>query len=240
MNGTPKKVDPIAWERRLARIERWRRPLITPWDRIRAWANAMAIDHAFARMFYLNKHRVGTRAWRSAQPLPHQLRAFARQGGKSVVSLRGGQTFGSLPLEIETCREAGLVFENFVLRSRSLPSRKDLLKLATLFETLAYPVLFHCKSGADRAGFVSALYLALAEGAPVAEARRQLGLRYGHIRQSKTGVLDAFFDAYERETGGSVPLRKWIETGYDPAKITREFRSESWASWLVDKVLARE
>ena len=40
------------------------------------------------------------------------------------------------------------------------------------------------------------LYLILMEGRPVEEAMRQLTWRFGHIRAGKTGVLDAFFEAY--------------------------------------------
>jgi hypothetical protein len=126
------------------------------------------------------------------------------------------------------------------MRSRSLPTRDDLVRAARLFETLERPVLFHCKSGADRAGFVAALWLALAEGVPVARARRQLSLRYGHVRQGKTGVLDAFFDAYEADTGGATPLLDWIRESYDRDALMAGFRARGWGNLLVDRVLARE
>ncbi|MEM1344422.1 MAG: sulfur transferase domain-containing protein [Pseudomonadota bacterium] len=226
--------------RRRERLARWRAPLASRWDRLRAWISMIAVDHGIFRLLYLNRHRVGERAWRAAQPAPHQLRAFARAGGRTVVSLRGGQAFGSLPLEVEACEIAGLNYHNFVLRSRSLPTREELLAASALFERLEYPVLFHCKSGADRAGFMAALYLVIAEGRPVAEARRQLALRFGHIRQGKTGVLDAFFDAYERETQGQVGLAEWIATTYDRERITAEFHATGWGVWLVDRVLGRE
>ena len=158
-----------------------------------------------------------------------------------MVTLRGGQTFGSLPLERETCEAEGLAFRSFVLRSRGLPSRKELVELRDLIGTLEEPVLFHCKSGADRAGLMAALWLTLAENRPVAEARRQLSLKFGHIRQSKTGVLDAFFDTYEREGAAKgMDLASWIDTGYDPDEITERFRSSGWARVLVDRILKRE
>ncbi|MEM9147702.1 MAG: tyrosine-protein phosphatase [Pseudomonadota bacterium] len=227
-------------KRRQRRIARWERPLVTRWDRLVAWVNMLFVDHGVFRLVYLNLHSVGQRAFRAAQPAPADLRAFARRGGRSVVSLRGGQFFGSLPLEKETCTEAGLTFRTFVLRSRALPSRQELLDACALFETLEYPVLFHCKSGADRAGFMAAIYLALAEDVPVAEARRQLSLRFGHIRQGKTGVLDAFFDAYEAETGGTVPLIDWIKTDYDPERVMQSHKASGWGTWLTDRLLRRE
>lgn len=232
--------DSAFQRRRARRMARWNRPLATRWDRIRAWTNMILVDHGVFRFLYLNLHPVGARAWRAAQPAPHQIRAFARAGGRSVVSLRGGQFFGSLPLEREACAAAGLAFHRFVLRSRSLPTREELLDADRLFDRLDYPVLFHCKSGADRAGFMAALYLVLAEGRPVADARRQLSLRYGHVRQGPTGVLDAFFDAYERDTGGATPLRDWIATAYDREAVAASHRATRWGRLVTDRLLGRE
>jgi protein tyrosine phosphatase (PTP) superfamily phosphohydrolase (DUF442 family) len=181
-------------------------------------------DNGMVRLAFPNLHQVADGVWRGGQPTPGQLRAFARRGGRSVVSLRAGRGFGSLPLEIDACREAGLTYHNLVIRSRRLPSREELRAAACLFETMERPVLLHCMSGADRSGFALALFLMLAENRPVAEARRQLSLRYGHIRYSKTGVLDAFFDAYQRDTARRpMPLIEWIETRYDATQIAAAF-----------------
>ena len=232
------KIDPSEARRR--RLDRWRRPLVTRWDRIRAWVNMLVIDHAALRFVYVNLHHISDRAQRSAQPFPHHIRRFARDGGRTVVSLRGGQTFGSLPLEKEACEKAGLTFVNFVLRSRSLPSVEELHQAHDLIRTLDYPVLFHCKSGADRAGFMSVLYLVWGEGVPVREAMGQLSLRYGHIRQGKTGVLDAFFEQYLADTDGEIPLLEWIDTRYDRDAIMSGFRASSLGSLISDRLLRRE
>lgn len=227
--------------RRQQRLDRWRRPLVTPWDRLRAWANMIFVDHGFFRMIYLNLHPVSARAWRSAQPTPYQVRALARRGLRTVVSLRGGQSFGSLPLEEAACREAGLNFETFVMRSREIPTVDEIRALRALFARLEYPVLFHCKSGADRAGMMAALYLVLHEGRTVAEARKQLHLRFGHIRQGKTGVLGAFFDAYERDhPDGDVPLADWVETRYDRKAVAQSFRPLGLGVFATDRLLRRE
>ena len=228
-------------DRRQKRLDRWRRPLVTRWDRLRAWTNMVFVDHGFFRMVYLNLHRVSERAWRSAQPTPYQIRLLARRGIRTVVSLRGGQSFGSLPLEIEACREAGVHFETFVMRSRAIPTKDEIRAMKALFRRLEYPVLFHCKSGADRAGMMAAMYLVLHEGRTVAEARRQLHLRFGHVRHGKTGVLGAFFDAYERDhPDGAVPLSEWVETRYDPKAITEGFRPLGIGVFATDRLLRRE
>ena len=59
-------------------------------------------------------------------------------------------------------------------------------------------MLMHCKSGADRAGLMSVLYRFLHEGVPLKEAKKELSLKYGHIRQAHTGILDYFFETLPR------------------------------------------
>jgi len=102
-------------------------------------------------------------------------------------------------------------------------------------------MIVHCKSGADRAGMMAALYLALHEGRPVAEARRQLSLAYGHFSRGPTGVLDAFFDAYEADQpDGAMALMDWVETRYDQQAVTAAFKTGAFQSLLTDSVLRRE
>lgn len=241
LNSSDQSARAAARLRRQQKLDRWRRPLVTKRDRLAAWADMVFVDHGFFRMIYLNLHQITAGAWRSAQPTPYQIRRLARRGLRSVVSLRGGQSFGSLPLEIEACKEMGLNFETFVLRSRDLPTVEEIQGARELFQRLEYPVLFHCKSGADRVGMMSALFLALHEGVPVVEARRQLSLRFGHFCIAKTGVLDALFDAYERDSpAGDMPFMEWVETRYDRDAITAEFKPWRLGNFLTDTLLHRE
>lgn len=239
--ATDPQMTPDALADRQARLDRWRRKLTSPRDRRAAWLDMVFKDHAFFRMAYLNRHEIAPGVFRSAQPLPYQIAAMAQRGLKTVVNLRGGQSYGSLPLEVEACDQHGVRFETFVLRSRAIPSVEDIRAAKALFDRIEKPVLFHCKSGADRAGMMSALYLALAEGRPVTQARRQLSLRYGHFSRGPTGVLDAFFDAYEADQpDGEMPLMEWVETRYDQAAITAAFRAGAMETFLTETVLRRE
>ena len=198
-------------------------------------------DHGVFRLAYANRARVSADLWRSAQPSPGQIAAFARAGGRTVVNLRGGREHGSWPLQREACERHGLALVDFVLRSREAPARETVLALPALFATLRYPVLVHCKSGADRAGLFAALFLLLREGATVAEARRQLSLRFGHFRFAKTGILDAFLDAYESEgEERGIGLVEWAERIYDPEALGRRFRTGFWSSLLADRLIRRE
>jgi protein tyrosine/serine phosphatase len=101
--------------------------------------------------------------------------------------------------------------------------------------------VLHCKSGADRVGFLAALYLMVHEGRPADEAMRQLSLRYGHFRFAKTGILDAFFERYRLEgEAQGVAFLEWVERTYDPDALQREFRPRFWSDFMVDRIMRRE
>ncbi len=215
--------------------------LATRSGRFKAWLDLIFVDHGFIRLVYLNRHHVGSGLWRAAQPAPADFRRFAARGGRSVVNLRGGRELGAWPLEQEACEAAGLALYELPFRTRQAPSKETVRAAADLFARIEYPALIHCKSGADRTGFAAALYLILREGRTVAEAKRQLLLRYGHMRASRAGILDAFFDRY-REDGEArgMALLDWVETRYDPDALKRSFRPQTWASVLYDWILRRE
>ncbi len=225
----------------MARIARWDRPISGPVGRAHAWANMLLVDHGVFRLIYPNRVQVSDLLWRSSQPSPGQIAWFAAQGGRTVVNLRAGREYGSWPLQREACERHGLRLVEFVLRSREAPSRETLLGAREFFEGLEYPILVHCKSGADRAGLFAALFLLITKEAPVAEARKQLSLRFGHFRFAKTGILDAFLDAYEE--GGEakgLSFLDWVERGYEPASLTERFRPRFWSAMLADRIIRRE
>ena len=203
--------------------------------------DTLFVDHGVFRLLYLNKHRLGANAWRSAQPAPHNIRALARQGVRTIVNLRGERLCGSYWLEREACERHGIKLVNFQVRSRMAPPREQIAAAAALFDSVEYPMLMHCKSGADRVGLMSVLYRFLKEGAPMEEAQRQLSFRYGHIKQADTGILDRFFESYiEYNRRHPIAFLDWVNTVYDPEELKRSFRAQGWARRLVDQVLRRE
>lgn len=205
------------------------------------YGDMLLVDHGIFRLVYLNRHKLGRDAWRSAQPAPHQLRAIAALGVKTVVNLRGERVCGGYYLEEAACARLGLKLENYQVRSRAAPSKDELLGARDLFQRVTYPILLHCKSGADRAGLMSTLYLICHEGVPVAEARHQLAARFGHFRQSDTGILDFFFERYLEDNARSpMDFFAWVENVYDPDELKSQFKAKSWANFLTNRVLRRE
>lgn len=206
-----------------------------------SYLDMLFVDHGIFRFLYVNRHALDDRAYRSAQPAPHHIRQFARQGVRTIVNLRGERLCGSYWLEQEACRRHGIELVNYQVRSRAAPSREELRGARELFERIDYPMLMHCKSGSDRAGLMSVLYRHLRLGVPMEEAIKELSLRYGHFRQAETGVLDAFFERYIADTKlRPMPFFEWVETIYDPDELKRNFQSKGWANRLVNSVLRRE
>jgi protein tyrosine/serine phosphatase len=217
---------------RLSRKERWD-----------AWLNLLFVDFSIIRAAFWNLHEIVPGVWRAAQPMPHHLRWAKRHGIKTIVNLRGRRdNCGSYIMEREACREVGLTLVDFPIRSRQPLERPTLLAALELFDKLEYPILIHCKSGADRAGFMSTLYMYLKGGQTLRQAmKKQLSLRYGHLKQAKTGVIDYFFERYLADNEKSpISLRDWVSTVYDRAALQKDFR-QSWVAGLViDYILRRE
>jgi protein tyrosine/serine phosphatase len=226
---------------RVAAVERSPQWVRRIFGRLFWYADMLVIDHGIFRLVYVNQHRLSKEAWRSAQPAPHHIRALRRRGLRTIVNLRGERLCGSYWLEQAICERKGIKLVNFMIRSRAAPTREQIKGARDLFERVEYPMLMHCKSGADRVGMMSALYKIFRGGAPVAEARRELSLRYGHIRQADTGVLDRFFEKYlEDNKRQPMPFLEWVDTVYDADALKAEFHASGWARRLVDEVLKRE
>lgn len=213
------------------------------WARFKAWLNTLFVDHAIFRFFFNVRKEIAPGVYRSSHPMPYQLRAAARAGVKTVINLRGsGSNLGSNQLEWDAAQHCGLKVFHFAIGSRDVPEPAKVLGLARAFEQVEYPLWFHCKSGADRAGFAATLYQLLRGGKSLLEARRELSLwRHGHVRQAKTGILDHFFDCYaEAHARTGIGFLDWVCTDYDREAVRRSFHEQWWASVVVDRILRRE
>jgi protein tyrosine/serine phosphatase len=210
--------------------------------RLRAWLDMHLVDHGAIRAIYSNFYDLGGGMYRSSQPSPAQLRKYQRKFGlRSVVNLRGDHGYGSYAMEKEACATLGITLHDVRLYSRTPPEVEEVHAMDELFKSIEYPALLHCKSGADRAGIGAALYRILHLGHPVEEAMTELGWKYGHFKQAKTGVLDFFFATYvARNARSPIGFLEWVDTEYSRLELESRFHEEGWASLIVDKVLHRE
>jgi protein tyrosine phosphatase (PTP) superfamily phosphohydrolase (DUF442 family) len=219
----------------------YRGDLVSKAGRRNAWMDALFVDHAVLRLGWTNFATVQPGVlYRANHPLPGHLRRYVQAVGlRSVINLRGQCANGSDALSREAAGRLGLEFYDMALESRGAPQRVRIMRLAEIYRTMARPGLIHCKSGADRAGLAAALYV-LIEGGSSAQALAQLSWRFGHIKQSNTGILDAFIATYAREAEGRVGFLDWVEHMYDETDLRARFRSRSLARFVNDRILRRE
>jgi len=206
-----------------------------------AWVDSLFVDHAVFRLCMANFGVViPGRLYRSSHPTPMLLRRLTRRYGlTTVVNLRGATGTGSYHLSRDTAQKLGLAYTDLSLESRGAPHRDRILRLRDIYRAAPGPVLLHCKSGADRAGLAAGLCL-LFDGASAADALRQLSWRFGHIKQARTGILDAFFLRYQREGEGRKPFFDWLDQDYDEAALRHDFHANGLASFINDWVLVHE
>ncbi len=215
--------------------------LVTKAGRRNAWVDALFVDHAILRILWTNFAAVEAgRLYRSNHPTPGNLAAFTRKVGlQSLINLRGQAKNGSDALSRDTAARLGLAFYDMAVESRGAPHKDRILRLAEIYRTMRAPGLIHCKSGADRAGLAAGLYV-LIQGGTTREAMRQLSWRFGHIRQSKTGILDAFFATYARDGEGKKPFLDWVREDYDEVELRAAYKSGKLAGFVNDVLLRRE
>jgi protein tyrosine/serine phosphatase len=216
--------------------------LTHPRGRLVAGLDYLWNDHAYLRLFFQNAHWVSDELVRTNQPWPFQLKRWKAAGIKTVINLRGGFDASFFALEKHACERLGLTLVNFTATSRDVPSAENVLATRELFNSVQYPAVMHCKSGADRAGIMSVMYCHFRLGQPIRQALRQLSPRYLHAKAGKTGVLDYIFERYlaDAEPKG-ISFLDWTQSSdYDPVKIKADFKAQWWGTFFTEGLLRRE
>lgn len=206
----------VDWERRLRR--HYNVDPVDPETWTRARLYNLWFDHAALRMFWTNELEIAPGVFRSNQPTPARLRRLKARGIRAILTLRGSQPTAHYLTEAAWCADLDLPLHSVGLSDREAPSRDTLLHLLSMFHSIERPFLMHCKSGADRAGLASVIYLLAIEKRPLAEARRMLSPRFLHFKASRTGAMDRVIDAYAAEAAGG-DFETWVRDRYDPDSL---------------------
>jgi protein tyrosine phosphatase (PTP) superfamily phosphohydrolase (DUF442 family) len=225
-------------------LSRLRPPLRRPTRRGWRWAArgvaillAVPLGYEALRVFAgSNRHTVlPGRVYRCAQPDGSDLRELVRDKHiKTVINLRGvSPGYDWYQVEARTLHELNVSQEDVTLSANRLPPPAELRRLIDVLDHTDYPVLLHCKQGADRTGLASAVVLLLYTDATLADARWQISPVYGHFRFGRTAAIDAFFDRYEAWLAGQgvehTPerFRHWALEVYSPGPARSEL------TWLA-------
>jgi len=184
----------------------------------------LAIE-AFRVLVGTNIHTIiPGQAYRCAQPSAQDLdELIAAYRIRSVVNLRGN--CDGTDWYIDECRAThyhNVSQHDINFSAGRLPSTSELRQLLEVLDHTDYPILLHCRRGADRTGVAATMVLLLKTAAPLAEARQQLSCRYGHVAMGRTASLDQFVDYYAcwLETAGRLhspdTFRDWALHHYCP------------------------
>ena len=197
-------------------------------------------ENYFLSLIRLNFHKVDENLYRSAQPLPKQLEKLIQKYNlKTVINLRGDENSNINKKEKNICDKYGVEFITLNLKSRAIPSKEQINQIYNTLKNIQYPALIHCKSGSDRTGLVATLYLHLIKNVDLKEALKQLNfIPYGHIKYSKAGKIDWFFENYLKQK--NISLIEWVNNKMDREKLNQEFKNPTFFDFINDKLLKRE
>lgn len=192
--------------------------------------------HAFRRPLFFGNFGVVEpgRVFRSAQPRGGLASLIRQRRIGSVLNLRGGSPADPFYAdEVRVTRDAGVDFYDFPMSATRRPSRAELLTLLDVFARCRFPLLIHCKSGADRTGLASALYLMSVRSETPERAARAFTLDHGHVPLLGPERLHEPIDEYagwlrgRGLTHSPGRFRHWVEHDYEddrPAGPTRAVR----------------
>jgi protein tyrosine/serine phosphatase len=144
--------------------------------------------------------------YRSNQPTGADIAAYAdRYNIRTIVNLRGRHEEAPwYKAEAATTRRLGITLLDFPMLADRRLDAAAADRLIAFLRTAERPLLIHCRSGADRTGLASVIYLARIAQVDEETAERQLSIRYGHIGipfLSPTFAMDESWEDLEAAAG---------------------------------------
>ena len=153
--------------------------------------------------------------YRSKQPSRSMLKKYKKDYNiKTIINLRGKNEENKKESwykeEVQGALDLGLNLYHISMTAKQYPSKKNLHKLIKIYDQASlYPILIHCRGGADRTGEAAAIWLLL-EGKSKSRALDELTFTYGHMAghfKLKKKFISKWVD------------RHWALNVYDPNNL---------------------
>lgn len=161
------------------------------------------------------------RVYRSAQPDERLEARIAEYGIASILNLRGGSPRDDFYRdEVRTAGQRGLQFYDVPLSATRRPGRRELLAIVDVLDRARYPLLIHCKKGADRTGLAASLYYLMKRNEAPELAQRGFSLAHAHVPLLGPEKLHEPLDdygawlAHERVPHTPERFREWVAWHY--------------------------
>ncbi len=121
--------------------------------------------------------------YRSNQPTPEQITKYVKRYGiKTIINLRGADDGAAWYRdEVATATALGVKHVDFKMSSSQEMTFNQSQSLVSLLRDAPKPLLIHCRSGADRTGLASVIYLQQIARTDEETAEKQLSIWFGHI-----------------------------------------------------------
>jgi protein tyrosine/serine phosphatase len=147
-----------------------------------------------------NFHQVAPGVYRSAQLYEYNFDKFYKKYHfKTILNLIGKREDKKwYQYEIKFCKKHNITHIDFAMNDKKIQSIEKMKKLISIIKNSKKPILIHCRSGADRTGLASALYLySLGD-----KNNSMLSLKYGHFPYlgSPTKAMDESYKNYKQLT----------------------------------------
>ena len=179
-------------ELRKGRIGKFGNSIETIYQKIGCYIHFYYFDHGWIRSIYSNYYIVDDRLHRSGQPSYAVLKRAKRLGVMQLISFRNPGKVSYQLFKEKWANDLGLKLHSTKLSATPIAFPQNYLEILKLIEITEGKTLIHCKSGADRTGLVSAIYILSKSRTSIIEADGMLNWKFGHFGFGKKKINRRF------------------------------------------------